>query len=156
MKKITLLLISCVLASLTMLAQGTSDPDYLPFVKKLKGWAVVSSGFGGDIHFYTYRLSLEGVDKDGKTYLQLYRTKDDLGVVEDAGLLREENRKVYLYDAQMQREFLVFDYSLKAGDTYDTYSYDEQKEVTYKVLSVEPRHPNNKIPLPAAMDRLPC
>lgn len=91
MKKITLLLISCVLASLTMLAQGTSDPDCLPFVKKLKGWVVVSSDFGGDIHFYTYRLSLEGVDKDGKTYLQLYRTKDDLGVVENAGLLREEN-----------------------------------------------------------------
>lgn len=136
MKKITLLLISCVLASLTMWAQGTSDPDCLPFVKKLKGWAVVSSDFGGDIHFYTYRLSLDGVEKDGKTYLQLYRTKDDLGVVENAGLLREENRKVYLYDAQMQREFLVFDYSLKAGDTYDTYSYDEQKEVTYKVLSV--------------------
>ena len=66
----------------------------------------------------------------------MYRSEDDMAAVSDAGLLREENRKVYLFDSNMQKEFLVFDYSLKAGDTYETYSYDEQRMVTYKVVSV--------------------
>jgi hypothetical protein len=78
----------------------------------------------------------EKVEKAGKTYMKMYRSEDDMAVVSDAGLLREENRKVYLFDSNMQKEFLMFDYSLKAGDTYETYSYDEQKMVTYKVVSV--------------------
>ena len=74
--------------------------------------------------------------KDGKTYLKMYRTEDVLTVVYDAGLLREENRKVYFFDDNTQKEYLMFDYSLKAGDTYETYSLDEQKMVSYKVISV--------------------
>jgi hypothetical protein len=50
--------------------------------------------------------------------------------------LREEDRKVYFFDNDTQKEYLMFDYSLKAGDTYETYSYDEQKMVSYKVMSV--------------------
>ena len=58
------------------------------------------------------------------------------------------------FDPDLQKEFLLFDYSLKAGDTYETYSYDEQKMVTYKVLSVNDftegpeviRYDNDKMP----------
>ena len=138
--KRTLLFMTCMLASLIMLAQGSyvenSDFEYLPFVKEGKKWHVIRSDFDGGYHHVCYRLMNEKVEKAGKTYFGMYRTEDLLAVVYDAGLLREEDRKVYFFDSGMQKEFLLFDYSMKTGDTYETYSYDEQKMVTYKVVSV--------------------
>ena len=131
--KRTLLFITCVLASLTMLAQ---EYDYIPFVKAGKRWHVVRSEFDKGYHFDQFTLMNEEVEKAGKTYFGMYQTEDLLAVVYDAGLLREEDRKVYFFDSDMQKEFLLFDYSLKTGDTYETYSYEEQKMVTYKVVSV--------------------
>ena len=115
-----------------------SEPqdDYIPFVKAGKKWNVIRSDFDGGYHHVNYRLMNEKVEKAGKTYMKMYRSEDDMTAVYDAGLLREENRKVYLFDSDMQKEFLMFDYSLKVGDTYETFSYDEQKVVSYKVLSV--------------------
>ena len=110
--------------------------DYIPFVKAGKKWNVIRSDFDGGYHHICYRLTNEKVEKAAKTYMKMYRSEDDLTVVYDAGLLREDNRKVYLFDSDMQKEFLLFDYSLKAGDTYETYSYDDHKMVSYKVLSV--------------------
>lgn len=134
--KRSLLFIAYVLTSLAMSAQGSSYFDYVPFVKEGKKWTVVRSDFSSGYHFERYMLMGEEVVKDGKTYMKMYRSEDDMTVVYDAGQLREENRKVYVFDAERQAEFLAFDYSLKAGDTYETYSYDEQKAVTYRVLSV--------------------
>ncbi len=131
--KRTLLFIACVLASLTMLAQ---EYDYIPFVKAGKRWHVVRSEFDKGYHFDQFTLMNEKVEKAGKTYFGMYRTEDLLAVVYDAGLLREEDRKVYFFDSDMQKEFLLFDYSLKTDDTYETYSYDEQRMVSYKVVSV--------------------
>lgn len=131
----TLLFIACALASITMQAQEASN-DYIPFLKSGKQWHLVRSILGTGYHIEHFMLMNEDVEKAGKTYMRMYRTEDDLTVVYDAGLLREEDRKVYFFDADTQKEFLMFDYSLKEGDTYDTYSYDEQKMVTYKVLSV--------------------
>ena len=110
--------------------------DYLPFVEAGKQWHVVRSDFDEGSHFEQYTLRNEEVVKDGKTYLKMYRTEDGLNTLYDAGLLREEDRKVYFFDNDTQKEYLMFDYSLKAGDTYETYSYDEQKMVSYKVMSV--------------------
>ena len=110
--------------------------DYRPFVVKGKKWKVILSNFDGDYYRFFYELMNEKVEKAGKTYMKMCRYGDGYQVIHDEGLLREENRKVYFYDSDMQKEFLLFDYSLKAGDTYDTYSYDEQKMVSYKVLSV--------------------
>ena len=131
--KRTLLFIACVLASLTMLAQ---EYDYIPFVKAGKRWHVVRSQYDQGYHFDQFTLMNEEVERAGKTYFGMYRTEDLLAVVYDAGLLREEDRKVYFFDSGMQKEFLLFDYSMKTGDTYETYSYDEQKMVSYKVMSV--------------------
>jgi len=131
--KRTLLFITCMLASLTMLAQ---ENDYIPFVEIGKQWNVIRSDFDGGYHHVSYRLMDEKVEKAGKTYMKMYRSEDDMAAVSDAALLREEDHKVYFFDSDMQKEFLLFDYSLKAGDTYETYSYDEQKMVSYKVLSV--------------------
>ena len=133
--KRTLLFITCMLASLTMLAQETQN-DYIPFVEMGKQWHIVRSDFDEGSHFEQYTLRNEEVVKDGKTYLKMYRTEDGLNTLYDAGLLREEDRKVYFFDNDTQKEYLMFDYSLKAGDTYETYSYDEQKMVSYKVMSV--------------------
>ncbi len=133
--KRTLFFIVCVLASVTMYAQEKTD-DYLPFVKEGKKWNVIRSDFDGNYHHVCYRLMDEKVEKAGKTYMKMYRSEDVLTVIYDAGLMREEDRKVYFFDSDMQQEFLLFDYSLKAGDTYETFSYDEQKVVSYKVLSI--------------------
>ena len=110
--------------------------DYIPFVGMGKQWHIVRSDFDEGSHFEQYTLRNEEVVKDGKTYLKMYRTEDGLNTLYDAGLLREEDRKVYFFDNDTQKEYLMFDYSLKAGDTYETYSYDEQKMVSYKVMSV--------------------
>ena len=135
--KRTLLVISCVLASLAMLAQGNDMGyfEYIPFVKKGKQWHVVQNDFGYNCRFDHYMINGEVV-KNGKTYLRMSSSEDDLAVADDEGLLREEDRKVYFIGPDMQ-EFLLFDYSLKTGDTYETYSYDHHKMVKYKVLSVE-------------------
>ena len=126
---------TCMLASLTMQAQSEPN-DYIPFVKEGKQWHVVRSEFDRGNHFEWYMFTNEEVAKGGKTYMKMYRTEDLLAVVYDAGLLREEDRKVYFFDDITQKEYLMFDYSLKAGDTYETWSVDEQKAVTYKVVSV--------------------
>jgi len=113
------------------------EDDYIPFVASGKSWHVVRSDLETGCHIEHYKLTdKEEVVKDGKTYMKMYWSEDDLGVVLDTGLYREENRKVYRYDPESEEEHLMFDYSLKAGDTYETFSYDEQRMVTYKVLSV--------------------
>ena len=136
--KRTLLFMTCMLASLTMSAQGsdTDISDYIPFVEPYKGWFVICSDSVSGYYLDRYELTNEEVVKEGKTYLRMNHGKASVHEFNFAGLLREEDRKVYFYDSDLQKEFLMFDYSLKAGDTYETYSYDEQKMVTYKVLSV--------------------
>ena len=133
--KRTLIFMACILASVVMQAQEESN-DYIPFVQNGKVWHVVRSAFNEGYHFEQYMLSGEEVVKDDKTYMKMYRRENNLTEIYDVALLREENRKVYIFDTDRQKEFLMFDYSLKAGDTYEIYSYDEQKMVTYKVLSV--------------------
>ena len=112
------------------------EDDYLPFVKEGKRWNVFRSDFDTGCHLEQYMLGNEGIVKEGKTYTKMTRSEDDLDVIYDTGLFREEDRKVYIFDAESQEEHLMFDYSLKEGDTYETFSYDEQRMVTYKVLSV--------------------
>ena len=106
--------------------------NYIPLVKGGKTWHMVGSK-GDECSMMKYMLKDEEVVKDGKTYFRLYSYG---GVVHDLGLLREESRKVYFLDPSMTEEILLFDYSLKEGDTFETYSYDEQKKVSYKVMSV--------------------
>lgn len=119
--------------------EETDDSDYIPFVEKGKQWHVVRSDCNSGspiVHYEKYMLN-EEVVKDGKTYLKMYRSEDDLTVLYESGLLREEDRKVYIYDADMQEEHLIFDYSLKVGDTYEAYSSFENKMVSYKVMSID-------------------
>ena len=118
--------------------QAQAGPtDYLPFVENGKQWHVVRSVFGEGFHLDHFRLMDESVVKDGKSYMKMFVSEDDLTEIREVGLLRETDKKVYFFDSDRQKEFLLFDYSLKAGDTYDSYSPDEMKAVSYKVLKVE-------------------
>jgi hypothetical protein len=131
------LFMTCLMASLAMSAQGSDTYfDYIPFVKEGKAWHVVSFSFDRSCRFTQYKLTNEKVVKNGKTYIKMDLNSDGM-IVYDAALLREENRKVYRFDPDLQKEVLLFDYSLKAGDTYEAYSFDAMKERSYKVLSVD-------------------
>ena len=116
--------------------EENNDKVYLPFVKEGKNWIVYRSDMESGCHREQYMFANEKVVKDGKTYMQLTRREDDQTAVYNTALLREEDRKVYYFDTSKQMEYLLFDYSLKVGDTYETYSRDEHEMVTYKVLSV--------------------
>ncbi|MBR5038503.1 MAG: leucine-rich repeat domain-containing protein, partial [Prevotella sp.] len=114
------------------------NSDYLPFVEVGKEWHMVVSRIG-QYRFMEYTLSNETLIEDatGKTYFRMYSKDGD--AVHDMGFFREEDRKVYYLEPNSTKEILLFDYSLKVGDTYETYTYDEydeKKKVTYKVLSV--------------------
>ena len=116
----------------------TDDSNYLPFVEVGKEWHMVVSRIG-QYKLMKYTLSNETWTEDatGKTYFRMYSKDGD--AVHDMGLFREEDRKVYYLEPNSTNEILLFDYSLKVGDTYETYTYDEydeKKKVTYKVLSV--------------------
>ena len=137
--KRTLLFLTCVLASMMVSAQGSNADyfDYIPFVEKGKTWHVVNPSANRSYHFEQYMLTNEEVVENGKTYVKMNQNADGSFVLYDAALLREENRKVYLFIPSAQKEILVFDYSLKAGDTYEGYSLDGMGKVSYKVVSVD-------------------
>ena len=108
--------------------------DYIPFVESGKIWHVVRSQTGYlNYHFNQYTLMNEEVVKEGKTYLKMYRSEDGKDVAYDEGLYREEDRRVYVYDEKDGREYMLYDFSLKEGDTF-TYEYGFAKPVNCKVL----------------------
>jgi hypothetical protein len=122
-----------------MSAEGINFDNfyYVSFVKGGKQWHLVESGM--DQYMVKYMLSNEPVIEEatGKSYFKFYRSVGDMAAVYDVGLVREEDHKVYFYDTDAKKEFLMFDFSLKEGDTYETYSYEYQQMVKYKVWSVE-------------------
>ena len=127
--KRSLLFIACVLASITMQAQENPN-DYIPFVEKGKTWQVVSSPIHYEhyYHFYTYWMNDEE-EIDGKTYF-LVKSRED---GHSEGLFREENRRVYKYDQLWGKEFMLYDFSLKEGDTF-TYEREPDYPENFKVL----------------------
>ncbi len=131
--KRTLLFIACVLASITMLAQEEPD-DYIPFVEPGKTWHVESSPvtYKQYYHFLTYWMN-ETEEIDGKTYFRLKQKENPSADVYDVGLFREENRRVYKYDEMERREIMLYDFSLKEGDTF-VYELDAGILINGKVL----------------------
>ena len=116
--KRTLVFLACVLASITMQAQVDSN-DYIPFVELGKQWHVVSTDANPNyVHRPEKYWMFEKVERDGKTYVHTYLLDDVLAIWQDAGLFREENRKVYKYDENAGKEIMLYDFSLKEGDTF--------------------------------------
>ena len=116
--KRTLLFFACVLSSITMQAQVDSN-DYIPFVELGKQWHVVSTDANPNyVHRPEKYWMFEKVERDGKTYVHTYLLDDVLTIWQDAGLFREENRRVYKYDENAGKEIMLYDFSLKEGDTF--------------------------------------
>ena len=131
--KRTLFIIVCMLTSITMLAQEESN-NYIPFVEAGKTWHVESSPSSGKQYykFLTYRMD-EKVELDGKTYFKLKQEGDTDADVSDMGLFREEDGRVYTYDNMLDRDVMLYDFSLKEGDTF-TYEIDPYSPMNCKVL----------------------
>ena len=123
----------CIFSAEDFNALTTPTDDCLPFVELGKSWHGVSSTFPQEKikewDFCIQQVKEEEANIEGKPEGQTYMKLADF-------LIREENHKVYLYHPYINVEFLMFDFSLKEGDTYETYSISDQEIVTYKVLSV--------------------
>ena len=139
------------------LPEQTIDEDYLPFVEKGKKWRIITMETPEQqqgklpfiqwpplddtdapsehyCHFEKYEM-YEEVMRNGKTYTHTFRLDDKVNISQEAGLYREENRCVYVYDEKAGRELLVYDFSLKEGDTF-TYEYGFDQPVKCKVLKL--------------------
>ena len=112
----------------------TDDSDYLPFVEMGKQWNVVipygEPYYGGSISGFQM---IEEVERDGKAYAHTQRNLYAECEVQEAGLFREENRRVYKYDETTGRDIMMYDFSLKEGDTF-TYEFGYDQPVNCKVL----------------------
>ena len=108
--------------------------DYLPFVEIGKQWHVVSNPTNPYVPCSYERYEMYDEEKlNGKTYVRTGLFYDE-SVVEgfhEIGLFREENRRVYKYEAG--RDIMLYDFSLKVGDTF-TYEMGIDNPVNCKVL----------------------
>ena len=114
----------------------TDDSDYIPFVEENKQWHVA--------RFTPGRKNMEEVDYyipqgveeiNGNEYYKMKAIVNNTTEIETY-LVREEKRKLYLYNPDLETEFLVFDFSLKEGDIYEGYSDELHPMVRFKVVSV--------------------
>ena len=109
----------------------TDDSDYIPFVESGKIWHVASS-VPDDTPNYsltTYQMN-EEEEHDGKTYFRIqYFYKDAYNEaysdVYKYQLVREENRRVYIYYEWAKKEIMLYDFTLKEGDTF-YYEFNRQ------------------------------
>ena len=110
--------------------------DYIPFVESGKQWYVVSAGTSpySVCHLERYEM-FENVERDGKIYAHTLCIDDELCEEREAGLFREENRRVYKYDETAGRDIMLYDFSLKEGDTF-TYEHISGSPETCKVLKL--------------------
>ena len=110
------------------------DFDYIPFVEMGKQWHVVNtiSTYNNICHYEKYTMD-EEVERNGKTYTHAYILDPVLSFMPDAGLFREENQRVYKYDETTGRDMMMYDFSLKEGDTF-VYEFGLNQPVNCKVL----------------------
>jgi hypothetical protein len=118
MKKLLLVLL-CMLP-LSMNAQS----EYHQFVKEGKTWLVFHFNLS-DQYRYLYTMFLKGDTVIGDyTYKKLYTTEalnnppTYLGTPAYIGAFRENGSKVY-YQPKNKSEYCLYDFSLKAGDTFN-------------------------------------
>lgn len=111
--------------------------DYLPFVEIGKQWHVARFTPGhNDMDVVDYCIP-QGIEEiNGNNYYKMKAILNNTTEIETY-LIREENRKVYLYDPDLKMEYLMFDFSLKEGDIYESYSNESHSLVRYRVVSVE-------------------
>ena len=131
MKRIVLFAMLCLSA---WIMQAQQDSTYHAFVERGKSWCV--HGFNAE-NFHTvtnYYFSLEKnyFERNGHEYFEMC-SRTDNGEETSVGLFREEDYRVYLYEEEAGREYLIYDFNLQVGDRfepeYGDYSFCEVKKV---------------------------
>jgi len=107
--------------------------DYIPFVEFDKQWHVVSAKNPNYVCRQETYWMFENVERAGKIYAHTICNDDELDVTEETGLFREENRRVYKYDETEGRDIMLYDFSLKEGDTF-AYEFGFDQPINCKVL----------------------
>ena len=107
--------------------------DYIPFVEFGKQWHVVSAKNPNYVCRQETYWMFENVERAGKIYAHTICNDDVLDVTEETGLFREENRRVYKYDETEGRDIMLYDFSLKEGDTF-AYEFGFDQPINCKVL----------------------
>ncbi len=152
MRNIFLALLMMTTLSLSM--NGQEADDYKPFVNprsesgnlasKRKVWYVVHTQPGNNPDYamwlsdcwsvVEYNLKTDEVIKDDKIYYTMKVSSQCPWPKRDGTLLREEDHKVYVYSKEDEREYLLYDFSLKAGDSFTSYDIDSEDILNLKVL----------------------
>lgn len=123
MKRV-LLFITCVLASMTMQAQGYSN-EYRPLVEEGKHWTYdnfMPLRPAKYDHYYYYDLKGDTTIA-GKNCLKMFsENRYNDSVVRYEGALYEESKKVYYFFPGQEESVLLYDFDCKVGDTLQIYS----------------------------------
>ena len=116
MKRLLTVLLTNLLVCVFICAQ---EPGYHPFVERGKQWHVHGFNWSQNIVIdYYFSDGKEVLERDGHCYEQL-RAKADDGSENFIAWLREENKRVYLYDEKEGKEVLTYDFSLEEGDMFE-------------------------------------
>ncbi len=88
-----------------------------PFIENNKTWHLHGAHFGGQSWMTDYVFTEEKrTEANGKTYQVMY--KKEKGDTTEVALLREEDGRVYTYNPDAGTEQLIYDFTLKEGDTF--------------------------------------
>ena len=121
--KRALLFMTCVLASMTMQAQGNSN-EYRPLVEEGKHWTYdnfMPLRPAKYDHYYYYDLKGDTTIA-GKNCLKMFSENlyND-SVVRYEGALYEESKKVYCFFPGQEESVLLYDFDCEVGDTLQIY-----------------------------------
>ena len=103
-----------------LLCTTNSWSQEMAFIENGKTWHVLEFGLGGNQLHHPYVLDYQFVDEEyennGNVYHKMIVLADNLE--NTAGWYREESGKVYRFDENTQSESIVYDFTLKEGDTF--------------------------------------
>ena len=111
MRKIYFLLLSMMpLLSVPILAQ-----QYYPLLEEGKSWHYTNRDYMGE-NPYQYFCALQGDTLvDGRRYMRYCEENGEV-----SSLLREDGGKVFVYNMFNKREWLLYDFTLLAGDLFNS------------------------------------
>ena len=115
--------------------QAQENVEYCPFVKLYREWYIYEKSDDVNKRTPRYYFTSSEERENGMEYYPFHRryNRNDDSVV---GLLREEERKVYMYDTISNIENLIYDFSLNEGDVF-TYNYGLNAPIKCKVLQLD-------------------
>ena len=121
--------------------QAQETKEYYPLIPKSgeKQWDMRFDFYYGDSRYEIARLGDE-IEYEGQTYRELTVLYDDLNYTVLYGLLREENKRVYLrrWSPGLQHfmeEEVYYDFNLQVGDLFEVDYGDEPEYI--QVMAIE-------------------